>query len=75
MKVTFQTHRKSNNKPLYICACSNYSPAIIKQIPQSVDRRLPDITSTGTIAAPKYYETYLNDSGFSATLHAHDTTQ
>ena len=66
----YRPYRKPNSDPLYINCSSNHPPLVIKQIPDSISRRLSDISSSEQIfvqAAPAY-ETALRDSGFDSKL-------
>ena len=69
-KETHQPFRKENDELLYIHTSSNHPPPIIKQIPESIARRLSDNSSNETIfnSAKGEYETALQNSGFSPTL-------
>ena len=52
-------YRKPNDKPVYVLSLSDQPPAIINNIPGSINRRLTDISSDETIfeeAAPLYEE-------------------
>lgn len=60
-----------NDKLLCIQTSSNQPQSITKQIPHSINNcRLSENSSSETIfyEAKKYYETFLKDSEFSATL-------
>lgn len=62
----YYPYRKPNDRPVYIHRLSNHPPAILKQLPAAVSRRLTDISSdeeTFSAAAP-IYDDALRDSGF-----------
>lgn len=69
-KGKYQSHRKSNDKALYMHTSSNHQPTMIKQISQLTNRGLSDNSSNETIfnEDKKDYERALKYSGFSATL-------
>ena len=57
---------KPNNTPLYVHKESNHPPNIIKNIPESINKRLSAISSNEAVfneAAPKYQEA-LSKSGY-----------
>ena len=59
--------RKDNDTPLYINRSSNHPPAIIKNLPAAISRRLTDISSDKEAfeeAAPMYNDA-LKESGYS----------
>ena len=59
-------YRKPNDKPVYVHSLSDHPPAIINNIPDSINRRLTDISSDETIfeeATPPYEEA-LKASGY-----------
>ncbi|KAL9960709.1 hypothetical protein ACROYT_G034196 [Oculina patagonica] len=68
---------KPANTPLYVHRQSNHPPNIIKNIPESVNRRLSEISSDEdafTEAATPYQEA-LNKSGYNYTLEFKPTPQ
>ena len=42
---THRPYKKLNNNPMYINVNSNHPPSIIKQIPESINRRLSNLSS------------------------------
>ena len=42
---TYAPHTKPNNVPLYINRNSNHPPAIIKQIPKSINKRVSSLSN------------------------------
>ena len=67
---TYKPYAKPNNVPLYVNAKSNHPPAVLKNIPLAVNKRLSEISSTEEIfnnAAPIYQKS-LKDSGYNHTL-------
>ena len=61
---------KPNNTPLYVHINSNHPPSIINNIPDSINKRLSNISSNETIfnnASPPYQEA-LQKSGYDYTL-------
>ena len=65
-----EPYRKPNDVITYVHAQSNHPPAIIKQIPKTVQDRLSNISSTKEIfeAAVTPYQTALNNAGYKSTL-------
>ena len=66
----FQPYKKPNDDTLYINKQSNHPPAIIKQIPKSVSRRVSKLSSdhaTFTNAASTYNDV-LKNSGFNTNI-------
>jgi hypothetical protein len=75
---TFRPYRKPNNNPVYVNKESNHPPNIINELPDSINRRLSDISSNETIfknSAP-LYEDALKSSGYNIKLNfvQNDTT-
>ena len=68
---------KPNNTPLYVHKDSNYPPSIIKNIPESINKRLSTISSNETIfnQSVKPYQEALHKSGYSYKLHYDPTTK
>ena len=67
---TFKPFRKPNDTPCYINTKSNHPPNILKNIPDAVNKRLSEISSSKAIfddAAPPYQDA-LKQSGFNHTL-------
>ena len=74
------THRpfmKPNNTPLYVHKGSNHPPSIIKNIPESINKRPSTISSNETIfnQSVKPYQEALHKSGYSYKLHYDPTTK
>ena len=66
----YRPFRKPNSDILYINANSNHPPNVLKQVPESVARRLSDISSSAEIfkqATPAYVSA-LRNSGFDTEL-------
>ena len=66
----YKPYMEQNNTPLYIHKDSNHPPSIIKNIPESINKRLSSISSnerTFNQAAHKYQEA-LQKSGYTYTL-------
>jgi hypothetical protein len=63
---TFQPYNKPNDRPLYINTKSNHPPCIIKSIPESISRRINNISSNKEMfdAAAPYYNQALSASGY-----------
>jgi hypothetical protein len=63
---TFKPYMKPNNIPSYVHRDSNHPPAITKNIPLAVNRRLSAISSTEAIfnQAAKPYQEALDKSGY-----------
>ena len=75
----YRPFRKPNSVPLYINCSSNHPPSVLKQVPDSIARRLSDISSSEEVfkqAAPAY-QTALRNSGFDKNLSysEHDRSQ
>ncbi len=68
--ATYKPYAKPNNIPLYVHSKSNHPPNILKNIPESINRRLSSISCNETVfneAAPKYQEA-LNKSEYKYNL-------
>ena len=63
---TYQPYNKPNDRPLYISTKSNHPPCIIRSIPNSISRRINNISSNKEIfdAAAPYYNQALDASGY-----------
>jgi len=61
---------KTNNIPLYVHSQSNHPPAILKNIPESINRRLSYITSNEDLFknSVQPYQKALSDSGYTNPL-------
>ena len=69
-KETFQPYNKPGNVPQYVHKLSNHPPSIIKNIPESVNRRLSSISSNEQVfnaAAPQFQEA-IKKSGYDYKL-------
>ena len=70
----YYPYRKPNDKPVYIHKQSNHPPNIIKNLPDSISRRISDISHDKEIfnqAAPLYVDA-LKSCGYSENLHYRD---
>ena len=70
----YYSYRKPNDQPVYIHKQSNHPPNIIKNLPDSISRRVSDISHDKEIfnqAAP-LYEDALKSCGYSENLHYSD---
>ena len=66
----YKPYMKPNDNPIYIHTKSNHPPAIIRNIPESVNRRLSSISKNEQVfkeAIPPYQEA-LSKSGFDYQL-------
>ena len=71
----YKPYMKPNNKLQYVNVHSSHPPAILKSIPQSINKRLSEISSCKEAfykAAPTYQQA-LNESGFDFKLHYEDS--
>ena len=68
---TYAPYMKPNNVPVYVHKQSNHPPQILKNIPESVNKRLSAISSNKDIfeKAAKPYQEALNISGYNYTLN------
>ena len=66
----FKPHSKTSNTPLYVHSKSNHPPNIIKKIPESVNRRLFEISSDEAVfnEAANPYQDSLYKSGYKYKL-------
>ena len=66
----YRPYRKPNDKPLYISHKSNHPPNIIKNLPDSISRRLTDISSDHHVFkdAVPLCNNALRQSGYSENL-------
>ena len=74
---TYMPYRKPNNEPLYIDSHSNHPPAIVKQLPLSVNRRISSLSSdqqSFNSAAP-FYENALRRSNYNQNLQFQPSTE
>ena len=65
-KNIYKTFRKPNNSPIYINKISNHSPNILKQLPNSIAKRMSETSSSEQIfnKSIKIYSKALKESGF-----------
>ena len=70
----YKLYMKPNNKLQYINAESSHLPSILKNIPQSINKRLSEISSCKEAfnAAVPTYQQALDESGFEFKLHYED---
>jgi hypothetical protein len=62
-KEIFKPYRKPGDKPVYVNACSNHPPRVLKNIPLGINRRLCDISCNEEVfqeAIPVYQEELKN---------------
>ena len=67
---TFHPYKKPNDEVLYINSHSNHPPAIIKQLPKSISKRISNLSSNRNVfdyAAPTYNNA-LHCSNFHTTI-------
>ena len=67
---TYQPFHKPNETPMYINVNSNHPPNIIKQIPETINKRINEISSSKDIfekSAP-FYDDALKASGYNQKL-------
>jgi hypothetical protein len=75
---TYQPYNKPNDQPLYINKKSNHPPNIIKAIPESISRRINNISSNKDIfdAAAPFYNKALAASGYAEKIeYKHHSTK
>jgi hypothetical protein len=67
----YKPYLKSNNTPIYVHSQSNHPPAIVKNLPESINRRLSSITANETLFKTSVlpYQTALSNSGYSYQVH------
>jgi hypothetical protein len=71
----YQPYRKPNNEPIYIDSRSNHPPAIIRQLPKSINHRISNLSSdqqTFNSSAPTY-ENALRRSNYDFNLQYNAT--
>ena len=66
MNNTYKPYRKANDEPLYINKHSNHPPAVLRQLPKSISKRISEISSNEEIFKQSIpiYEKALKDGGF-----------
>ena len=67
---TYKPFMKPGNRPLYIHKLSNHPPAVIKAVPNGINKRLTEISSNENefLKAKPVYQEALTNSGFTHTL-------
>ena len=62
----YEPYNKPNNKPLYISVKSNHPPNIIKNLPESISRRINKLSSDKTVFnnSKELFNNALFNSGF-----------
>jgi hypothetical protein len=65
---SYQPYRKPDNEPLYINSHSNHPPSIIRQIPQSIDKLISQLSSNQSAfdTSVPLYESALHRSNYDA---------
>ena len=63
-------YRKPGDKPLYVNAASNHPPAILKNIPLGINKRLVELSSNEQVfqEAAEFYQSELDKCGYSYQL-------
>ena len=66
----YKPYKKPNSNTMYVNAKSNHPPTVIKHLPESVNKRLNDISCNEEVfnAAKGEYEKALQDAGYNFTL-------
>ena len=74
---TFKPYMKPNDTPIYVHSQSNHPPGILKNIPQSVNRRLSTISSNQEMfeETKNPYQEALKKSGYEFELKFNPPTQ
>ena len=74
---TYKPFRKANNLPLYIHKESKHPSSIIKKLPESISKRVSEISSNEAVFnnAKNIYNTALKSSGFNETLSYTPSTE
>ena len=75
---SYAPYRKPNDTPLYINVKSNHPPNVIKEVPQTINKRLSSIASSQNEfdKAKHCYQKALDDSGYKHKLtYAGDNTR
>ena len=69
-KGIHKPYRKPGDKPLYVNAKSNHPPAILKNIPLGINKRLVEISSNEEVfqEAAEFYQTELDRCGYNHQL-------
>jgi hypothetical protein len=68
---SYQPYRKPDNEPLYINSHSNHPPSIIRQIPQSINKRISQLSSNQSAfdTSVPLYKNALHRSNYDANLN------
>ena len=76
IQETYQPYIKPNNKSTYVHKNSNHPPAITRNIPQAVNRRLRSISSNNDVfeRSIRTYQQALKESGYDHKLTYEQTT-
>ena len=74
--LTYRPYKKPNDKILYVHLASNHPPNILKQIPESISKRLSRNSSSKEIFNnyKEDYETAIRKSGYKEPLKYIDNT-
>ena len=67
---TYRPYKKTNNQPKYVHSKSNHPPTILKEIPQSISKRISNNSSSEEIfmQSAQYYNQILRESGYEESL-------
>ena len=70
VKEIYQPYKKPNDDPLYINIKSNHPPSILQQLPNSISKRISEISSSQNIfnQSIPYYDNGLRKSGYNVSL-------
>ena len=70
LEETYEPYRKPNDYPIYVNVGSNHPPAVIKNIPISINKRLTEISSSKELfdKHKKEYQNALDSSGYKHKL-------
>ena len=73
---TYKPYRKPNDEPLYINRLSNHPPAIVNQLPSSINKRINKLLCNKQTfdASSQLYNDALRRSNFDATLAYEQST-
>jgi hypothetical protein len=73
---SYRPYRKPNNDPIYVNSHSNHPPSIIRQLPESINKRISQLSSdelSFNLSAP-VYEAALQRSNYHTTLKYNSST-
>ena len=67
---TYKPYRKPNDETMYVHRESNHPPSVIKTLPEMIEKRISELSSTKEIFddAKGHYEEALKKSGYNKTL-------